>query len=185
MLRHERATGSALGHEAEQWTQKGLLFPDELALRVVLHWLDGGRWDGFLLDGFPRTLGQATAFDSALEARGLAEDVLILQLDLSEDQIRSRVMDRLTCRKCGATYGATFHHLDAATPCPVCQGALERRKDDTMEALEQRLVQYRDFTIPVCEFYTKSKRLVAIDASRTREEIHRSVCDAVMQGGAV
>jgi adenylate kinase len=130
-------------------------------------------------------LGQAQAFDENLTKHGLADDVLVLQLDLSEDKIRERVQDRLTCRACGATFGAKFHQLEESSPCPVCQGQLERRNDDTMEALEQRLVQYREYTLPVCDFYAKSHRLIAIDASQTREEIHRSVCEAVTQEAAV
>lgn len=182
MLRQERAAGSDLGLEAEKWTREGKLFPDDLAMRVVIHWLDDGRWDGFLLDGFPRTLGQAKAFDDALAEHSLKEDLLVLQLDLSEVAIRERVADRLTCRDCGATWGATFHKLNESMPCPACGGTLERRGDDTTEALDNRLAQYQDLTLPVCEFYKKSGRLIAIDASQSREKIHTAIIAAVEQG---
>ncbi len=179
MLRQERATGSDLGLEAEKWTRDGKLFPDELALRVVKHWLDAGRWDRFLLDGFPRTLGQAQAFDDALLAHGLKTDLLVLHLELAAAAIRARVADRLTCRDCGATYGGAFHKLDDLTPCPDCGGLLERRADDTSAALENRLSQYRELTLPVCDYYQASGRLMKIDASQSRETIHDCIMAAV------
>jgi len=182
MLRQERHSGSALGIEAEKWTKEGKLFPDDLAMRVVEHWLNAGRWDGFLLDGFPRTLGQAVAFDQMLAARGIKDDLLVLQLDLSDEAIKARVADRLTCRDCGATYGASFHKLAESDPCPACGGTLERRGDDTSSALENRLAQYRDLTLPVCEYYENSGRLRRIDASLSRPVIHQAILDAAGVG---
>jgi len=179
MLRQERLAGSELGIEAEKWTKDGKLFPDDLAMRVVKHWLDSGRWDGFLLDGFPRTLGQAETFDQLLEERGIRDDLLVLQLDLPEAAIMARVADRLTCQDCGATYGASFHKLSEKDPCPACGGHLERRGDDTSAALENRLTQYRELTLPVCDHYRSSGRLCTIDASQTREVIHQAILDAV------
>jgi len=180
MLRQEREAGSELGLEAEKWTREGKLFPDDLALRVVKHWLDADRWGKFLLDGFPRTLGQALAFDDALDSHRLKDDLLALQLDLAEGAIRARVADRLTCSDCGATYGAAFHKLDESKPCPECGGMLERRADDTSAALENRLSQYQELTLPVCEFYQSSGRLVKIDASQSREAIHEAIMTAVL-----
>lgn len=179
MLRQERAAGSELGLEAEKWTRDGKLFPNDLALRVVQHWLDGGRWEGFLLDGFPRTIGQACAFDEALEKHGLRDQMLVLHLDLAEAEIRARVADRLTCQSCGATYGARFHNLDESMPCPVCAGKLERRNDDTAAALDNRLSQYRDLTLPLCDYYKNSGRLIRIDASQSREMIHAEIMAAI------
>ena len=180
MLRQERSAESELGLEAEKWTREGKLFPDDLALRVVKHWLDGGRWEGFLLDGFPRTLGQAQAFDDALFAHGLKDDLIVLHLDLVESAIRARVADRLTCCDCGATFGAAFHKLDESRPCPACGGMLERRADDTSAALENRLSQYRELTLPVCEYYQASRRLVKIDASQSREAIHEAIMTSAL-----
>lgn len=181
MLRHERHIGSELGIEAEKWTREGKLFPDDLALRVVSHWLDAGRWNGFLLDGFPRTLGQAEAFDVLLSERGYADDLLVLQLDLSESLIRRRVADRLTCRDCGATYGTTFHNLTENHACPDCGGTLERRGDDTHAALEIRLQQYKDLTLPVINYYDQTNRLRRIDASVSREAIQKAIWAAITQ----
>lgn len=179
MLRHEQTIGSELGREAEQWTKAGKLFPDSLALRVVISWLDEGHWGGFLLDGFPRTVGQAEEFDKHLTSRNLHDEVIALQLDLDEESIRARVADRLTCRDCGATWNAKFHNLDVSMPCPACGGTLERRGDDTTSALDTRLTQYRELTLPVCDYYAASNRLIRIDASQSREAIHADILEAI------
>ena len=132
MLRAERERATPLGIEAELYTSKGLLFPDDLAMRVVSAWLEGRV--RFILDGFPRTLGQARAFDSLLEARSMPLDAVYL-LELSEVEIRERMLGRLTCGKCGSVYNQAFHRITTSDPCPRCGDALERRNDDTEEAL--------------------------------------------------
>ena len=101
MLREEKARGSAIGAEAERWTHEGKLFPDELALRVVWKWLDNRR--RFILDGFPRTLGQAQSFDDGLEERSLPLDVVYF-LNLSDELARERMTSRLTCFQCGSVF---------------------------------------------------------------------------------
>ena len=155
ILRAEKTKGSAIGLEAENWTARGLLFPDELALRVVWQWID--KRTRFLLDGFPRTLGQAESFDQGLDERGLPLDTVYL-LDLPEETIRQRMVSRLTCLGCGAVYNESFHRINGDSPCPACGAALSRRSDDTTEALDQRMAQYREQTLPVAEHYRDQTR---------------------------
>jgi adenylate kinase len=168
MLREEKARGSAIGLEADQWTSQGKLFPDELALRVVWSWLDGRA--RFLLDGFPRTLGQAQAFDAGLAERELPIDVVYF-LNLAEETVRERMTSRLTCERCGAVFNEKFHKVTAATPCPKCGGPLGRRADDTLEALDSRLDQYRSHTLPVIAHYRDQGLLTEVDVAPGRDEV--------------
>lgn len=179
MLRDEKSKGSAIGLEAEQWTAQGLLFPDELALRVVWQWL--GNRTRFLLDGFPRTLGQARAFDEGLEVRNLPLDVVYL-LDLPETTIRDRMCSRLTCTRCGAVFNESFHNVTPESPCPTCGASLARRADDTHEALDRRMAQYREHTLPVAGHYRDKGLLHRIDATPGRDAVFRTLYDDVLHG---
>ena len=174
MLRKERADGTEIGVEAESYTSRGLLFPDELAIRVVSRWLESRT--RFLLDGFPRTAGQAKSFDDLLAERDLPLDIVYL-LELSDDEIRTRMLGRLTCTNCGAVFNEAFHRIDIATPCPQCAGVLARRSDDTEAALECRLVQYRAETLPVADHYRRSGLLKEIDVAPGRDAVFKTLYD--------
>ena len=172
ILREEKARGSAIGNEADRWTSVGKLFPDELALRVVWKWIAGHT--RFILDGFPRTLGQAEAFDAGLAERALPLDAVYF-LNLSDSLVRERMTSRLTCEACGAVFNEKFHHVTAATPCPKCGGTLGRRADDTIEALESRLVQYREQTLPVVRHYRDRGLLQEIDVAPGRDQVFHTL----------
>jgi adenylate kinase len=168
MLREEKARGTEIGREAELWTVEGKLFPDELALRVVWNWLDNRR--RFILDGFPRTLGQARSFDQDLEVRELTLDAVYL-LMLSETLVRERMTTRLTCSRCSSVFNERFHNVSNATPCPKCGGELVRRNDDTEEALDRRLAQFRECTVPVVHHYQEKGLLKEVDVTAGRDAV--------------
>jgi adenylate kinase len=168
ILRAEKANGTDIGIEAERWTRHGKLFPDELALRVVWKWLDARR--RFILDGFPRTLGQAKSFDQDLESRSLPLDAVYL-LTLSDSLVRERMTSRLTCLSCAAVFNEKFHNLTSDAPCPRCGGELVRRADDTEEALDQRLAQYRECTLPVAHYYQSKGLLKEVDVTAGRDAV--------------
>jgi adenylate kinase len=172
MMREERAKGSPMGLEAAQWADQGKLFPDELALRVVWHWIHGRT--RFILDGFPRTVGQAKEFDLGLTKIDQPLDAVYF-LDLPEEIIRERMVSRLTCSECSAVYNERFHNVTETTPCPACGGRLFRRTDDTNEALSRRMEQYREHTFPVVEYYRKTGVLKEIDARPGREAIFKTL----------
>ena len=176
MLREAKIHGNALGAEAAKWTDQGKLFPDELALRVVWQWMDGRT--RFILDGFPSTLGQAEAFDRALTERELPLDAVYF-LDLPEEIIRERMCSRLTCSKCSAVYNESFHAVTTTTPCPACGGELYRRMDDTYEALDQRMAQYRLHTEPVLQHYEDKGLVKHIDARPNREAVFRTLYEEI------
>lgn len=172
MLRRERAAGTTIGLTADSYTRQGLLFPDSLALEVVEQWIDGR--DRFLLDGFPRTVSQAIAFDHMLESRNLPLDVVYL-LDLPDSVVRRRMLGRLTCESCGAVYNTDFHKITDSSPCPKCSGRLARRADDTEAALDHRLNQYHELTAPVAARYRDLGLLKIIDVSPGRDEVFKTL----------
>lgn len=181
MLREEKAKGSEIGLEADRWTTQGKLFPDELALRVVWNWIDGR--DRFILDGFPRTVSQAISFDQGLSDRRLPLDVVYL-LSLPEDLVRERMTTRLTCPRCGAVFNEKFHHMTTGAPCPKCGTALGRRNDDTPEALDERLAQYREQTLPVASHYRDQGLLQEVDVTPGRDEVFQHLYQDVLQEAA-
>jgi adenylate kinase len=178
LLREERARGTALGREADAWTAQGRFFTDEIAIRVVHAWLTSHGAEAFLLDGFPRTLGQATAFDTELAAMGSALDV-VFHLKLSDEAIRERVAGRITCTHCGASFSMDFHHVSEGDSCPACGERLVRRRDDTPAALEERLAQHRLNTEPVIDFYRDAGRLTEVDSSSGRDAVFGRLCEII------
>ena len=168
ILREEKGRGSEIGAEAEGWTIQGKLFPDELALRVVWKWLGNRR--RFILDGFPRTLGQAQSFDQGLDQRDLPLDVVYF-LKLSDELIHERMTTRLTCTECGSVFNEKFHDVTIDTPYPRCGGELARRDDDTHDALDRRLAQFREHTLPVVRHYREEGLLTEVDATAGRDAV--------------
>ncbi len=178
MMREERVRGTVLGREMEKWTLEGKLFPDTVAIQVLTAWLDQGHWDGFVLDGFPRTVGQARAFDEELKTRNATID-LVIRLTLSDEEIHDRILNRVTCVKCGATYGMTFHGVKPGDPCEDCGAKLERRSDDNLETLDARLQEHRLHTNPVVDYYRATDLLFEIDASAGRESVAERINEAL------
>lgn len=171
LLRAECARGTDLGREADAWTSKGLLVPDELAVRIVAAWMKehGPR---FLFDGFPRTVGQAEHLGKALGELAAPLDLIVL-LEIPDSEIRKRIMERLSCLECGATFSALLHGHKIGDPCPKCGSPLVRRNDDTAEAIEERLRVYRELTLPVAGYYEKNAPLIfhRIDAGEESDAI--------------
>lgn len=172
ILREENRKNSAIGREAATYTDRGELFPDRVALEVVWSWL--GPRTRFILDGFPRTPGQARAFDEGLSARALPLHVVYF-LDLPEEIIRERMLSRLTCPACGSVFNQTFHKLSLGDACPSCGGKLARRADDTPEALDHRLGQFRELTLPVVDHYRQAGLLKSIDARPGRDAVYATL----------
>jgi adenylate kinase len=174
LLREERARGTALGRKADSWTSRGMFFPDEIAMRVVRQWLSKCGTGGFVLDGFPRTIGQARAFDEGFDA--------VFHLALSDDAIRERVASRITCAHCGASFSAKIHGVLEGDACLACGKPLVRRGDDKPEAIEERLEQHRLHTEPVIDFYRGSDRLIELDATTGRNAVFQKLCQSLEEG---
>lgn len=153
MLREEKKTGTPLGIEADHLTRDGSMVPDSMVIQLVGNWLKNHA-DRFVFDGFPRTIVQADALDTMLAQNASALDV-VLFFDISEQTIFERVMHRLTCAQCGHSFALGLHVQSPESKCPDCGGTLIRRSDDTPEALEKRIIEYREKTEPLVEYYER------------------------------
>jgi adenylate kinase len=175
MFRETIRKGGPLAEAAKAFIDKGQLVPDEITVQIVRLWLDErGRESSFIFDGFPRTLPQAQAFDRLLAERNLPL-TLVLLLDVSEEEIRERILGRLSCEKCGALYHATRIRPQREGICDKCGGALVRRADDTEETVRERLRVYRELTLEVVKFYEQKGLLKRIDGSGLKDHAWQSI----------
>ncbi|MGN6244663.1 MAG: adenylate kinase [Motilibacteraceae bacterium] len=163
--------GTPLGLEAKRYMDAGDLVPDEVTIAMVRDRLaedDAAR--GFLLDGFPRTVGQAEALDGILADLGTALDV-VLELDVDEDELVKRLSGRRTCRACGTAFHVESAPSAAEGVCDACGGELYQRDDDKPETIRRRLEVYTEQTAPLVGFYGERGLLVRIEATGTVEDV--------------
>lgn len=165
LLRRHRAQGTELGREAGEYMKAGRLVPDDLVTAMLVEEIGDSVADGFLLDGFPRTIPQADALDAA--GVKLYE---VLLIDVSDDVIVERISGRLTCPQ-----GHVFH--ERAQPpqrpgiCDHCGAPLARREDDRPEAVRLRLETYHEQTEPLVHRYAERGLLRRVDGARTPDEV--------------
>lgn len=181
LLRRELEAGHVSARDAGGWASTGGLAPDAVVFELVLRWLDQHP-DAFIFDGFPRTTAQAEMLDAELERRGTPLDAVV-RMDLSEEEIRARVLSRLTCPGCGATFSDRLAEEISGMKCPQCESTLVRRKDDTVEVLNRRLIEYREKTQPLSDYYGGTGRLFCVDASLERNEVFARLCEIIEEDG--
>lgn len=170
IFRSEIGKGSDLGKLAKSYIDAGKLVPDEVvADMVAAQLLSAECADGFLLDGFPRTINQAGLLENALAKAGKKLDAVIL-FDAPEELLIQRLTARLTCRKCGASYNKIFSKPKQEGVCDSCGGELYQRSDDSLETAKNRLSVYKEQTFPLIEYYTEKSLLSKIDSSLPKAE---------------
>ena len=153
MLRDEKRSGTLLGIKADRLTRDGAMVPDAMVIQLVGNWL-ADHAERFVFDGFPRTIAQAEALDAMLAQRGSALDA-VLFFDITEKTVFERVMHRLTCSQCGRSFAIGLHLQPGQLQCPECGSSLTHRRDDTPEALAKRIIEYREKTEPLVEYYQR------------------------------
>lgn len=172
MLRAEVARGSAIGQEAKSLMDAGKLVSDALIIAMLKGRIaQDDCQNGFILDGFPRTLAQAEALDEMLKADGKSIDV-VLFLDVDENILADRISGRFTCANCGRTYNEVSNPPRVSGKCDAC-GSHEftRRADDKRETVVERLKEYRKLTAPILPFYEKTGRLHPINGMLPTAEV--------------
>lgn len=175
MLRKAVAEGSELGSQVKSYMESGGLVPDELIANVLAARLEqDGIGSGVLLDGFPRTLPQAQLLDNMLSKNGWTLSG-VLYFDTDEALILQRLGGRLSCPGCGAGYHATSMPPVKAGVCDKCSADLITRKDDTPEAIQNRLRVYAESTEPLVAYYQQQGALKNIDASGNADEVFAKV----------
>ena len=163
--------GTELGMEAKKYMDQGLLVPDELTVRILLDRVaQDDCKNGYVLDGFPRTIPQAEVLDSELTKLGDHIDYAI-NVDVPDENIVKRMSGRRACLTCGATY-----HIEHVPPkkegiCDVCGSELVLRDDDKPETVKNRLNVYHEQTQPLIDFYTKKGVLKTVDGTVPMEEV--------------
>lgn len=171
MLREAVAAGTPLGQTAQRHMEAGELVPDDVIIGLAGERL--GQADarkGFVLDGFPRTPGQAQALARLLEVEGLRLDRVVL-FDIGEEELVRRLSGRRVCRGCGRTYHVVFAPPAVAGRCDACQGELYQRPDDGEGTVRRRLQVYARDTAPLVQHYRAQGLLETIDGAGAVDEV--------------
>ena len=172
ILRAAVKDGTDLGREAKAYMDKGDLVPDELICRVIMERIDSDEAaDGFLLDGFPRTRGQADVLDSAIERRGRSLTAALL-IEVDDDEVIRRLSGRRICVKNGHNYHVEFDPPKNDNVCDQDGSRLVQRDDDKPETVKHRLDVYHDQTKPLVEHYEGKSLLRRFDGKRSPAEVH-------------
>lgn len=171
--------GTELGKQAKDYMDKGLLVPDDLVISIVndrLTWKDCE--DGFLLDGFPRTVAQAEALELQLDKMGKKLD-RVINLDADKDTLIQRATGRRICRSCGATYHVKFNPPKKEGICDIDGGKLYQREDDKKETVATRIGVYLAQTQPLIDYYKDRGLILDIDGTKPIEEIFQTIVRAL------
>ena len=172
ILREAVAEQSELGKEAKEYMDKGELVPDELISRAVEERFDSGETDeGFLLDGFPRTVGQAEVLERILEGQG-RDLTAVLLIEAPDDEVVRRLSGRRTCAKGNHVYHVEFDPPKHEGVCDQDGSRLIQRDDDKPETVRKRLSVYHDQTEPLIEWYDEKDLLMRFDGTRSPDEVH-------------
>jgi adenylate kinase len=174
ILRRERELGTPLGLEANEISKQGGLVPDDIIVRLIEDWLNLHGKEGFVFDGFPRTVKQAERLEEILQRMGTSLS-LAIWLEVSEETVRERIASRLQCRRCGFTTSVTSACFADRPSCPYCEGPLIRRDDDEASVLQTRLAEFKTKTEPLLSFYEKGDALHRIDGNRDREAVFADI----------
>lgn len=177
ILREAVAAGSELGEQAKGFMDRGELVPDELVIAIARERLtEPDCEEGFMLDGFPRTLAQAEALDEAIEELG-RESLIVVNLAVPEDELVRRLSGRRVCPECGAIYHIDEAGVEDGGECPKsdCDGELYQRSDDQPEAIRERLRVYAEQTEPLIDYYDRRGQLVNVSGEGAPEEIAERV----------
>ena len=167
--------GTELGKKAKTYMDQGLLVPDELVVDLVVDRVNQEDCvDGYVLDGFPRTIPQAEALDKALAALGQKVDYAI-NVEVPDENIVTRMGGRRACVGCGATYHLDYAPTKKEGICDACGRELILRDDDKPETVTKRLNVYHEQTQPLIDYYTQAGILKEVDGTVDIEEVFRAI----------
>ena len=175
MLRAERASGSALGKQVQAIMDAGKLVSDDIMIALIAQRIGTLKGQGFILDGFPRTVPQAEALDKMLTENGIRIDQVI-ELTVDEDALIDRISGRFSCSKCGASYHDRYHRPKQDGTCDSCGSHdFTRRPDDKAETVKARLVAYRQQTAPILPYYKGKGVLRSIDGMADIDQVTQQI----------
>lgn len=171
ILREAVRRSTPLGAKAKEFMEKGLLVPDEVLIPMVKEHLAG--LDGFVLDGFPRTVAQAAALDT------IAPEAVAVQLDLGAEDLIGRLSGRRVCPSCNALYHVVNAPPRKADTCDRCSTRLVQREDDRPDVVRKRSEVYQEQTAPVAERYRRTHRLHSVDGRGSADAVFQRILRAI------
>ncbi|WP_421880786.1 adenylate kinase [Pacificispira sp.] len=176
MLRAEVQSGSPLGKEAKAVMEAGQLVSDELVIGIIANRIDQPDCkNGFILDGFPRTVAQAEALDAMLSDKGMQLHAVI-EMEVDDAALTERITGRYTCAKCGQGYHDSFQKPATDGTCDKCGSTeFKRRADDNAETVTSRLAAYHDQTAPILPYYRDKGMLKKVDGMAEIDEVTRQI----------
>lgn len=164
-----------LGKKVKAYLNAGQLVPDELTIDLIWDRLDQSDCkNGFLLDGFPRTIPQAQALTDGLAKRSIALDRALL-IDVPEQDLIDRLSGRRVCESCGAPYHVQTKPTKVEGVCDLCQGKVVQRPDDSLETVQDRIDVYKDQTYPLIGYYTAAGKLARVDGTRPVSDVFAEI----------
>ena len=170
LFRNNINNNTELGQLAKSYMDRGVLVPDDVTIKLIMDWVDGAEQaSGFLLDGFPRTLGQAGALDRAMSDKGGLD--LVLYINVPNAELIRRLAGRFICRDCQTPYHESFSPPKAAGVCDNCGGDVYQRDDDKAEVVGKRLEVFFAETEPLVEYYRKSGNLKEINGEASIKDV--------------
>ncbi|RKL61704.1 adenylate kinase [Thermoanaerobacteraceae bacterium SP2] len=168
-----------MGMRAKEYMSKGLLVPDEIVVGIVEERLkQPDLAEGFILDGFPRTISQAESLEQILHKNGMSLNAVI-NIQVSRDGLIERFTGRRVCKSCGASYHIKYNPPKTPGICDICGKELVIRPDDELETVKKRLKEYEQKTTPLIEFYRKRHLLTNIDGEKPIDEVYRDIVDSL------
>jgi adenylate kinase len=179
LFRHNLNEKTDLGLQAKAYMDRGELVPDDITIAMVMERLNQpDTVKGAILDGFPRTLGQAEALDKALAARGQQISVVLL-IAVPDDVVVERLSGRLICRECQATFHRKYNPFESC-PYNKCEGEyLYQREDDKPETVRSRLEVYKEQTSPLVDYYRDQGVLAKVDGDQPMKDVEADLIAAV------
>ncbi|MDQ3855420.1 MAG: nucleoside monophosphate kinase [Chloroflexota bacterium] len=179
VLRAARASDTELGRAVRKYYDAGELVPDEITVQLILEAIEAhADSDNVLLDGFPRTVAQAEALDTALRARGERIE-LVINLVAPLDVVRERLASRWTCRTCGAVYNLLTMPPKIPGKCDLDGGELYQREDDNPEAIQRRLSIWERENSELLAYYADRTRVVDVDANRPPDAVTEDLVSVI------
>ena len=179
IFRKNLKEGTELGLRAKAYMDEGLLVPDELTTDLVISRLrEEDCKDGYVLDGFPRTLPQARALSEKLKSEGARID-FALDIEVSDEEIVSRVSGRRICPKCGAGFHTLYNKPQIDGICDICGAELKMRDDDRPETVLKRLEVYHAETEPLIAYYKEEGILRTVDGSQSIDKVFEDSLDVL------
>ncbi|WP_244834373.1 adenylate kinase [Clostridium sp. BJN0001] len=179
IFRKNISENTPLGIQAKGYMDKGQLVPDEVTINMVKDRLvQDDCKNGYLLDGFPRTVKQAEAFEAFLKDKNEALDVALL-IDVPSEYILDRMTGRRVCESCGASYHVKFNPPATEGKCDLCGSKIVQRKDDTEETVKERLEVYANETQPLIDFYEKLNLLQKVNGAKPINDVFKAICEVL------